>query len=76
MEAGEILKMVEYALCHICFIIYVIVRNYDIKILDFPNHPSIGSQGQVMKTSKGNLDNGKICSVLPCGSLPYCEGFS
>ena len=56
MEDGEILKMVEYALRHLCFIIDVIVSNNDSTMQDVPKHPSIGAQGQVMNSSKVKLD--------------------
>ena len=56
MEAVEILNMVEYAFLDYCFIIDVIIRHYDRKMEAVLKHLSIGSQGQVMKSSKGNID--------------------
>ena len=56
MEAGAILKMVEDAFRHHCFIIYSIVRDDDSTMQDVLKHPSIGVRGQLMKSSKGKLD--------------------
>ena len=56
MEASAILKMVEDALYNRFFIIDVIVRNDDRKIRAVLKHPSIGVRGQIMKSSKGKLD--------------------
>ena len=56
MEAAAIQKMVEYELRDLCFIIDVIVGDNDRKIRAVIKHPSIGYRGQVMKSSKGKLD--------------------
>ena len=63
MEAGGILKMVEDAFRHICFIIDVILSYYDRTMWDVLNHPSIFDLDQVLESSKGKLDE-KI-------SVPY-----
>ena len=56
MEASYILKMLESAFYDHFFIIDFIVRNYDSTMQAVPKHPSIGVRGQVMKSSKGKLD--------------------
>ena len=56
MEASAILKMVEDAYYNRFFIMYVIVSDNDSTMRAVLNHPSIGVQGQVIKTSKGKLD--------------------
>ena len=48
--------MVEDALYNRCFIIDVIVSDDDIRMQSVLKHPSIGVRGQVMKTSKGKID--------------------
>ena len=50
--------MVEYALYNCFFIIDVIVSNDESTMQDVLKHPSIGVRGQVLKTSKGKLDEG------------------
>ena len=56
MEASAILKMVEDALYNKFIIIDVIVRFNDRKIKFVIKHPSKCAQGQVLKSSKGKLD--------------------
>ena len=56
MEASEILKMVEDALYNCFFISDAIVSNDDRTMQDVLEHPSKGARGQVMKSSKGKLD--------------------
>ena len=56
MEASDILKMVEDAFYNRFFIIDVIVINNDSTIRAVLKHPSIGVRGQVLKSSKGKLD--------------------
>ena len=56
MEAYAILKMVEDAFYNWFFIIDVIVSGNDSKIQYMLNHSSKGAQGQVLKSSKGKLD--------------------
>ena len=56
MEAYAIMKMVEDALYNRFFIINVIVRDDDSTMRDVLKHPSKGAQGQVLKTSKGKID--------------------
>ena len=56
MEASAILKMVEDALYNRFFIINVIVRDNYITMRAVIKHTSIGVRGQVMKSSKGKLD--------------------
>ena len=56
MESGAIMKMVEYVFCHSYYIIDVIVRDNDSTMQDAIKNISIGSQGQVMRSSKGKLD--------------------
>ena len=48
--------MVEDAFYNHFFIFDVIVIDDDIKIRAVLNHPSIGVQGKVLKSSKGKLD--------------------
>ena len=57
METGAIMKMVEDAFRHHCFIIIdVILSDDDITMQEMLKHPSIGAQGQVINSSKGKLD--------------------
>ena len=56
MEASAIMKMVEDALYYQIIIIDVIVSVNDRKIQYVLKHPSKGAQGQVLKSSKGKLD--------------------
>ena len=56
MEASAILKMVEDALYNRFFIIHLIVSKDDSTIRAVLEHPSKGAQGQVLKSSKGKLD--------------------
>ena len=39
MEVGAIMKMVEDAFRHVCFSIYVIVKNYDSTVGALLKHP-------------------------------------
>ena len=55
MEASEILNMVEDALYNCFFIIDVIVSDDDRTMQAVLKHPSKGAQGQVLKSSKGEL---------------------
>ena len=55
MEASEILKMVEDAFYNRFFTIDIIVSNDDSRMRAVIKHPSKGAQGQVLKSSKGNL---------------------
>ena len=55
MEASVTLKMVEDALYNRFFIIDVIVSGDDSTVRDVPKHPSKGSLGQVLKSTKGKL---------------------
>ena len=50
------MKMVEDAFYNQFFIIDVIVSDEDITMQAVLKHPLIGVRGQVMKTSKGKLD--------------------
>ena len=56
MESGEILKIVEDAFRHICFIIGVVVSNDDSPMRAVIKNLSIGDRGQVLKPSKGKLN--------------------
>ena len=56
MEASTILKMVENVFYNCFFIIDVIVGNDDSTMRYELKHPSIGVQGQVLKSSKGKID--------------------
>ena len=56
MEASAILNIVEDALYDRFLIIGVIVSNNDGTMWDVLNHPSKGSLGQVLNSSKGKLD--------------------
>ena len=56
MEASEILKMVEDTLYNPFLIIDFIVINDDITMRAVLKYPSKGAQGQVLKSSKGKLD--------------------
>ena len=56
MEASEILKMVEDEFYNCFFIIVVIFSDDDITIRAVLKHPSKGDRGQVLKSSKGKLD--------------------
>ena len=56
MEASAILNMADDALYNRFFIIDIIVRKNDSTMQDVHNHPSTGVRGQVMKSSKGKLD--------------------
>ena len=57
MEASAILNMLEDAFYNSFFIIDDIVKNNDSTMRAVINHPSIGVRGQVMKTSKGKIDD-------------------
>ena len=56
MEASAILKMVEDTFYNRFFIIDVVVSNDVSTMRAVLKHPSIGVRGQVLKTSKGKLD--------------------
>ena len=56
MEASAIMKMVDDALYNRLFIIDVIVSDDDSTIRAVLNHPYKCAWGQVMKSSKGKLD--------------------
>ena len=56
MEASTILKMVEDAFYNSFVIIDVIVSDNDSTMRSVIKHPSIGVQGQVLKSYKGKLD--------------------
>ena len=56
MEASAILEMLEDAFNNCFFIIDVIVSDDESTIRAVLKHPSISVQGQVLKTSKGKLD--------------------
>ena len=56
MEASAILKMVEYELYNRFFIVDVIVSEDDSTMRDVLKHPLIDVRVQVLKTSKGKLD--------------------
>ena len=56
MEAYAILKIVEDAFYNRFIMVDVIVSDEDIKMRAVLKHPSIGVWGQVLKTSKGKLD--------------------
>ena len=58
MEASTILKMVDNVFYNCFFIIDVIVGDDDSTMRSELKHPSIGVRGQVLKTSKGKLDEG------------------
>ena len=56
MEASAIMKMVEDTLYNRFYIIDAIDRDYDSTMRDVLNNPSKGAWGQVLKSSKGKLD--------------------
>ena len=56
MEASAILKMVEDAFYNRYFIVDVIVSDNNSTMRAVLKHPLIGVRGQVLKTSKGKLD--------------------
>ena len=56
MGAGAILKMVEYAFCHHCFIMDEIVSYDDSTMQAVLKHQSIGAHGEVMRSPKGKID--------------------
>ena len=56
MEDYAILKMVEDAFYNRFFIIDSIVSDGDSTMQAMLKHPSIGVRGQVLKSSKGKLD--------------------
>ena len=56
MEAYAILKMVEDAFYNLLFIIDSIASNGDSTMRAVLKHPSKGTQGQVLKSSKVKLD--------------------
>ena len=56
MEASAILKMVDDAFYNKFFIVDVIVSDDDSTMRAAIKHPSIGVRGQVLKISKGKLD--------------------
>ena len=56
MEDGKILKMVEDAFRDQFFVIGAIVGDDDSTMIAVLKHLSIGSRGQVMRSSKGKLD--------------------
>ena len=55
MEASAILKMVKDAFYNCFFIIYIIVSDDDSTMRAVLKHPSKGSRGQFLKSSKGKL---------------------
>ena len=57
MKANFVLKILENALLHLYFIIYVIVSEYEIKIQDMIKHLLMGARGQFLKSLKGKLDD-------------------
>ena len=56
MEASALLKMLDDAFYNYLFVIDFIVINDDSTMRDVLKNPSEGAWGQVMKTSKGKLD--------------------
>ena len=56
MEASEILNMLEDAFYNHFFIIDVIISDNDNTMIAVLEHPYKGELGQVMKSSKGKLD--------------------
>ena len=56
MEASDILKMVEDAVYNQLFIIDVIVNDDDSTMQAVLKYPYIGVRGQVLKSSKVNID--------------------
>ena len=56
MEASAILKMVKDTFHNHFFIIYVIVSDYNSTMRYVIKHPSKGDQGQVLRSSKGKID--------------------
>ena len=56
MEASTILKMVEDAFYHLFFVVDFIVNDDDSIIRAVLKHPYTGVRGQVLKTSKGKID--------------------
>ena len=56
MEASAILKIVEDVFYSRFFIVDVIVTDRDSTMRDVLNHPLIGVRGQVLKKSKGKID--------------------
>ena len=71
MEASAILKMVEDALFNHFLIIDVIVSDDDSIMRAVLKHPSIGVRGQVMKSSKGKLDEENPEPLL-LADISYC----
>ena len=57
MKASAILNMVEYAFYNRFFIIDAIVSDDECTIRAFLKHPYIGARDQVLKSSKGKLDD-------------------
>ena len=56
MEAAAIMKMVEDEFRDSYFIIYFIINNDDSTMQSVLMHPSIGSRGQVLNSSKLKID--------------------
>ena len=56
MEASTILNMAEDGFCNRFFIIDVIISNDDTTMQAVLKHPSKNVRGQVLKSSKGKLD--------------------
>ena len=56
MEASAILKMVEDAFYNRSFVVDAIVSNDDSTMRAVLKHPLIGFRGQIIKSSKGKLD--------------------
>ena len=56
MDVGAIMDMVEDEFHHCCLIIDVIVSNGESKMRDVLKYLLIVSRGQVLKSSKGKLD--------------------
>ena len=71
MLAGVIIKMVEDAFRHRCFIIDAIISNNNIKMQDVIKYSSRGAWVKVPKSSKGNLDD--ETPVLSFLSDPYYQ---
>ena len=66
MESDAILKMVEYAFRHHCFIIYAIISDCDSEMQAVLKHSPRGSHGQVIKSSKGKIyEEIPVSSFLP-----------
>ena len=72
MEASAILKMVENTFYNYFFVVDIIVSDNDSTIRAVLKNPLIGVQVQVLKTSKGKLDEEILEPSFSPGSRPPC----